>query len=385
MIITQYLLKNIAAATVSVSLALTSVIWLNLLLGRLPLFVNSGASFKMLLQLVLLSTPQFLEVMLPLALVIAILFIYSKMAADKEITAMQSSGISHYALAKPALTVAAVMTALLLYFTTYLTPSCFFQMHALRQAIAKDYSIFLLREGVFNSFGTNMTIYVRSRKDNGEFEGLMIYDARDTKLGTVTVMAKRGQVKVNGEIPYITLYDGVREQQDSRTGAISKLHFEQYTLEISMPEERAPKGVRTADERTLRELIDYSNEALPRTRNYHDVFFAEANNRIVAPFNAIGFAIVAASLVLLRQPGRLGHQRSIIAAALIIGMLESIDIFLVNAAKTNLRLLPLLYIFTFLPIAVGAFFLHARGEHFLAVFRSWLKGQMSHEHVAAPS
>ena len=370
MIITRYLLKNLLLATVFVAAALTAIIWLNLLLDRLSLFINSDASAGMLVRLVLLSTPQFAEVMLPLALVAAVLFVYSRMAADNEIVVMRASGVSHSRLARPALVLGAVMAAALACFTTYLTPTCFYRMHVLRQELAREYSAFLLREGVFNSFGDGLTIYVRSRKPGGEVDGLLIYDTREDKSRPVTVIAKRGIVRMDGEAPAIILYDGVREQGEPATGAVSRLHFEQYAFEVVMPAEKTLRAPRTADEMTLAQLFQPPAGGARQTRGEHDAFLAEAHRRIVIPFNAIGFALVAAAVVLLGRPGRLGYHRNVTAAALVIGALEALDLSLVSATRTHLQLVPVLYAAVLLPIALAGLALHGSGEQLLATAKA---------------
>jgi lipopolysaccharide export system permease protein len=367
MLITRYISKNLGIATAFVGVSLTAAIWLNLLLGRLGLYISSAAPFSSLLKLVLLSTPQFIEVMLPLALVIAILFTYNRLAADSELAVMRSSGMSQMSLARPAFAFGVAAAFASLWLSAWVTPASFYEMHALRQTLARDYSAALLREGVFNSFGDALTIYIRSRNAAGEIGGLLIYDRREDKKRPVTVTAKRGLVRMNGDAPSILLYDGVREQASGAGDSIDRLKFAQYAFDVSPPPGPS-RPAPTMDESTLGQLLD--------ARSVDDgARIAEINRRLVVPFSAIGFALVAAAMILLARPGRTGHHHSVIAAAVVVSALEAADLSLAHAVRSHPGLLPVLYLAVLLPALAAGFSLHWKGEKLLSDLRRALQAR----------
>src|SRR5262245_33901695 len=99
MLMTRYLMKNLLSATLFVALTLTAVIWLTQSLKLLELVANSDAPPLLFLKLVALSLPKFLEIILPLSLVTAILFVYNKMIMDNELIVLRSCGFDQYAMA----------------------------------------------------------------------------------------------------------------------------------------------------------------------------------------------------------------------------------------------------------------------------------------------
>lgn len=371
MLVTRYLFKNLLNATIFIALTLTLVIWLTQSLKLLELIANSDAPPGMFLHLVALTLPKFLEIILPLSLVIAVIFTYNKLIMDNEIIVMRACGVDQYALARPAITLAVAISLLLIIISSWISPLCVSQVQQLRELIRTQYSAFLLREGVFNTFGNDLTIYMRTREENGDMTGLMIYDARDKNKQPVTITAKRGRIEMNEGLPNIVVFDGMRQQIDADSGALSKLYFSRYTIEIKGLEGVAQEHWKAPDERTLTELLnpDMSNK---RDRASLGAFVAETHNRIVTPWNALNFTMIALAVILLGPFNRRGqHIKNIFAAALII-VVQVLSLAFVNISKKYTGAVPLLYINTFLPVLLALYFLHLRGEQtIMALLRRW--------------
>jgi lipopolysaccharide export system permease protein len=381
MVMTRYLIRSLFFALSFVALTITSVLWLTQSLHVLELIANSDAPFSVFIKLTALSLPKSLEIVLPLSLVIAILFVYNKLIMDNELIVMRACGIGPARLAGPALALAALTTAVLLSLTTYVSPTCWKQMHALRQDISTKYTAFLLRAGVFNTVGNGLTIYVRTRDDQGNLTGLMIYDTREQAKPPVTVTAKRGRFFVEPPrdgfadgVPGIVLYDGLRQQPDAGNGALTRLYFSEYTIEITGLVESPEARWLNSDERTLPELFR-PDKADQRARQNRGILLAEANNRLITPFNALGFTLVALIPMLLGGFNRRGNSIKIMAVALAILLCEAANVSLVSQTKKDLAVLPALYAATFLPVLLGLALLHPAGEKRLALalraLKSW--------------
>ena len=74
------------------------------------------------LQLLLLNTPRFLVLSLPMATLFATLLAYSKLSANSELTALRSLGVSTVRLVVPAIVLSALLTALTLLFNDVIVP-----------------------------------------------------------------------------------------------------------------------------------------------------------------------------------------------------------------------------------------------------------------------
>jgi lipopolysaccharide export system permease protein len=384
MLMTRYLMKNLITATVFIALTLTMVVWLTQSLKLLELVASSDAPPLLFIKMVLLTLPRFLEIILPVALVTAILFVYNRLIMDNELIVLRSCGFDQYALARPALLLAGAMAIILMAMTTYFSPVSYTGMLALKQEIKAKYSSFLLREGVFNTFGKDLTVYLQRRQANGDLTGLMIHDTRDKTKPPVTITAKRGQIVMDSGIPNIIVYDGMRQQMDEASGVVTKLYFARYTIEIKGFENDSPNRWRKPEERTLVQLFhpDLSDKRDVANRA---VFMAEASNRILSPLNALGFALVALSAILLGPFNRRGQARKVMIGAVTIVLLQAFDLALLNATKKHPDAVIALYAATLLPIGFGAYALHFKGEQkLMALLRRWNAFRQRKWEAAAP-
>lgn len=364
MLMTRHLLKNLFTVTAFIAFSLAMVIWLTQSLKLLDLIANSDAPAGLFIKLIALTLPRFLEIIIPLALVASILFVYNKMIMENELIVLRSCGFDQLALARPALILAGFATLLILLLSTYVSPRGYAATQVLQQNVKTQYSTFLLREGVFNTFSNSLTVYLRARAKDGDLMGVTIHDTRDKTKPPVTITAKRGRIVMEGETPSIVVYDGMRQQMDENSDVTTKLFFSRYTIQIKGLESGARERWREANERTLVELMnpDMTNR---RDRNNRDVFRAEVHHRLVTPFNAIGFSLVALATILLGPFNRRGQSKKIMAGAVIIVCLQALDLVVVNRAREDLAFVPALYVMTFLPAGLCFFLLHARGEEWL--------------------
>src|SRR5690606_9851976 len=116
-----------------------------------------------------------------------------------------------------------------------------------------QYSSMLLREGVFNSVGKNLTVYIHDRESSGELSGLMIHDTRDAD-NPVTILARRGVILSGDTGQQVLVYEGTRQDINPRTGALNNLQFQRYTIDLP-DSDPVRQRVREPDERTLIELM----------------------------------------------------------------------------------------------------------------------------------
>lgn len=234
MLVGRYIFKNLLLATGFIAVTLAAVIFLTQSLRFLELVINSGASSSAFWMLTMMALPRFFEIILPIALMAGIIFVYNRMTADSEMVVMKSVGLSPWQQAKPALVLAALTTILLLLMTTYIAPKSLSNMQQLRQVIKAQYSVLLFREGVFNAVMPGLTVFVRARGDNGELLGLMIHDTRDPEQGPVTILAQRGNLVASQTGQQVLVYEGIRQSLNKKNGNLNRLNFDRYM--IDMPE-----------------------------------------------------------------------------------------------------------------------------------------------------
>ena len=118
----RYIFKNLLIATCFIAVTLAAVIFLTQSLRFLELVIESGASSGSFWVLTFLALPRFFEIILPLSLMAAILFLYSRMTSDSELVVVRSMGYAPMSLARPAVILALIVTLLLFTITLWVAP-----------------------------------------------------------------------------------------------------------------------------------------------------------------------------------------------------------------------------------------------------------------------
>ena len=361
MVFNRYLFRSLAIATVFIAVTLAMVIFLTQSLRFLELVVESGASGTAFLLLTLLALPRFFEIILPIALMAAVLFVYHRLIIDSELVVMRSTGASPQMLARPAMVLSGIVMVVLLVMTSWLGPVTLSNMQYLRQVIKAQYSTLLFREGVFNPVGNGLTVFVRDRNAAGELQGLMIYDARPENKTPVTVMAKRGVLVATDSGQQVIVYDGSRQSFDEDKATLARLDFARYTIDL--PDGNGPvrQRWREPDERTLWELFNLDPNNASDQNNRRD-FMVEAHRRIISPFLAPSFAAIALVSLLLGPLDRRGMGKRITAAIITVVLIESLYLAAFNLARNADIGLVLMYVLVLVPLFLGLYFLHPRSE-----------------------
>lgn len=361
MVFDRYLFRILAIATVFIAVTLACVIFLTQSLRFLELVIDSGASGSAFLLLTLLALPRFFEIILPIALMAAIVFIYNRMTIDSELVVMRAMGTSPQALARPALALAGVVTMVLFVMTAWLGPVTLSNMQQLRQVIKAQYSTLLFREGVFNQVGKGLTVFVRDRNADGELNGLMIYDSRPENETPVTIMAKRGVLVATDDGQQVVVYDGSRQAYDPGTGNLTRLDFTRYTIDLPDGSSPVRQRWREPDERTLFELFT------PDPKNEQDLanrreFMLEAHRRIVSPLLAPAFAVIALVSLLLGPIDRRGMGIRIAGAIAAVVVLEGLYLSAFNLSENHGFGIVLMYLLVFGPLLLGLYLLSPLSE-----------------------
>ena len=359
----RYLFKNLFFATVFVALTLTMVILLTQSLRFLELVMDSGASSLMFWMLTFLALPRFFEIIVPIALMAATVFVYNKMTIDSELVVMRTVGVSPMILARPAFYMALLTTVFLLVMTTWVAPVSMANMQKMKYAVKAQYSSLLFREGVFNSIVPGLMVFVREREQNGELKGLMIHDSRDKKSPPVTVTAKRGVVVINDEAQQVIVFDGSRQDFNKETNVLNRLDFQRYTIDL--PEETSPINTRwiEPDERTFWALLHPDLEDIRDVQGQRD-FMVEAHRRIISPLLAPAFTILALACLLLGPVDRRGQGKRVALAISSVVLMQGLYLIAFNMSRHSNLGLVIMYTLVFVPLGGGLFMLTSYSEGF---------------------
>jgi lipopolysaccharide export system permease protein len=350
--LTRYVLRQTLLLTLAFTLVFTAAVWLVQSLRLIDLIVNRGLSLAIFLKLAMLILPRFVEIVLPIAIFLAVLFSYNRLISESELIVMRASGLSQMTLARPALLLAGAGVLALLALSTYLLPAAFREFKDLQFEIRGRFASALIQEGVFNTISDRFSVYIRTRDRRGELGGILIHDMRDPKK-PVTLLAERGALVDGPDGPRVLMMNGSRQQYELETGKLAVLSFDRYTVELVGNKDTAGARTREAEELYFHELLDAGAASN---------LVAEMHLRLVTPFDAIVFALIPLACLLPGDFNRRGQSRRILAATVLAILFEVIDLGTKNLASHNLAALPLLYFETFLPIGIATWLLLRDGR-----------------------
>jgi lipopolysaccharide export system permease protein len=150
-IISRYVLREHVGPFIFALTALTSLMILNFISRQFGELVGKGLPASVIGEFFALSIPFTVALTLPMSVLVAVLYAFSRLAAENEVTALKASGVSPWTLVTPALAWGAVMSILLLAFNDQVLPRANFRLKTLQDDIAQAKPTFLLKPNVINA------------------------------------------------------------------------------------------------------------------------------------------------------------------------------------------------------------------------------------------
>jgi lipopolysaccharide export system permease protein len=191
--------------------ALTFAMLVNQVAKQFGSFVGKGLPWTVIFQVFALSVPFIVAMTLPMAVLVAVLYAFSHLAADNEITAMKASGISVGRLLVPVVGGATLMAALALFWNDQVLPRSNHRLRTLLVDIQRKKPTFQLKEQVINEVVTGQFFLRAARIDPIEntLSDVTIYDLEDPeRRRIITADSGRMAYTPGGTDLYLTLRDG---------------------------------------------------------------------------------------------------------------------------------------------------------------------------------
>jgi lipopolysaccharide export system permease protein len=207
----RYLLRQLAAPFVFALAAQTSLMLLSQIAKKFGALVGKGLPWTVIGEVFALSLPFIIAMTLPMAVLVAVLYTFSHLAADNEITAMRASGISAYQVLKPVLIWGAFMAAFNFAFVDQVLPRSNARLRALLIDIGRKKPTFELREQVINEVPPSQYFLRASRIDaaTGKLRGVTIYDVGGEASRRIIYADSGSMAYAEGQTDLsLRLYDG---------------------------------------------------------------------------------------------------------------------------------------------------------------------------------
>lgn len=348
--INVYIIRQLIAPLVFITFAMTGVIWLSQSLQFVDKLIN-GLPVTTFIYLSILLLPGILKFTLLLGLFFGTLFAFNKLYTESELVVMWASGLSKWALTKPALYLALSVTIILYILGFYLAPYGLRTVKELRVEWRDSLASVVLREGVFNSLASGVTVYIREKSSSGELLGILVHDERKPEK-PVTYMAEQGAFIKTSEGPRFYMKNGNLQEVEKDQAKLSILYFDDYALDVSQFEKESGVIELKPSARYFSELVwPEENEY---TKRKAQALISELHQRIVLPLYAIAFVYIAMAGVMSGEFTRRGRVQKLIVSGASGIFLIITAMALFSLADNNVWFVPVLYILPIVSAGIAA-------------------------------
>ena len=227
--ISAYLFRQALGPLLAILGALAAVAILTQGLNQLDIIITNREAGFAFVWVTLLSLPQLISLILPLALFFAVLYALNRMHSESEIITMYGAGMSRGRIARPILQLALLAALGHLAINTLIQPAALGARRDVYYALRTDIASSLVREGSFTFPSPDLTLYARERGGGGEMHDMMINDARPQF--PVTYTARTGAIVMIDGAPAIVMRDG-QVQRQVADGTVDVLDFDRYVLQL---------------------------------------------------------------------------------------------------------------------------------------------------------
>lgn len=178
-LLTRYVIREHAGPLVFALSALTSLLMLQYVARQLANLAGKGLPWAAIGKFFVLSLPFTIAMTLPMAVLVATLYAFGRMAAEHEITAFKASGVRVRTLMAPVLLCALGLSLFMVWFNDQLLPRTNHELRILNGDIARTKPTLALKEQVMNPITDQFFIRVaRVDARTNTMYDVIIYDLR---------------------------------------------------------------------------------------------------------------------------------------------------------------------------------------------------------------
>ena len=236
-ILSKYVLREHVGPFTFALTALTSLMLLNFISRQFGELVGKGLGWAVIAEFFALSIPFTVALTVPMSVLVAVLYAFSRLAAENEVTALRASGVSPWRLVGPALGGGVVASLALLAFNDQVLPRANHSLKTLQDDISQTKPTFLLKEQVINPISEGK-FYLKAEKiERGgqQMRRVVIYDMADPNRRR-TIYADSGRISLaaNRTDLNLDLYHGeMQELSAAQPGQLNRLFYTHDRIRIA--------------------------------------------------------------------------------------------------------------------------------------------------------
>ena len=347
----RYILSQLMVMFGFFALVLVSVYWVNNTVKVFDRLISDGHSAAVVLEFTLLSLPNVVRSVLPIAAFGAAVYVTNRLSSESELTVMQATGFSPWRLAWPV-TVFGVITATMMSIMTHtLVPVSLQQLRDRETDIAKDLYARLLRPGTFLHPAKGITLYIRDISDDGRLSDIFVSDRRNPDVSNIYT-AKTAYLMRDTRGTKLVMVNGLVQVLSTKDQLLSTTSFEDLSYDISALIKTRTDKNRNIKQIPTGELLRWSGQIAEQNGVSLGRVLQEAHGRFQQPLLCLVAALIGFSTLLTAGFSRFGIGRQIVFAIALLVLIKLTESVMIDPVRANPNLWPLIYA----PTLVGCLF-----------------------------
>jgi len=228
MILNRYVFRLWFFPFIGGLLIVMSVLLIGRALKLLDVIADSGSALGMLAELLIVVSPYFLILTVPMAFLLAAQRVVSGLQQSSELDALRASGVSYLRAFRVLFAVAVLLWLMLTYLAMELLPQGQLQFNNLLIRIYEVKGAPKFSPERFNQLDESFTLYFQGEDADGWMQGVIL---EDNRLGeAVYYVTRKAQIKKYADWWQIQLVDGSRFEGEGEGQRI--LVFEEYSVQL---------------------------------------------------------------------------------------------------------------------------------------------------------
>lgn len=291
-----YILRNTLVPLIATLGISALLLLLEKMLSLFDFVINQGGPIDVVWQMLGNLMPQYLTLVIPLAMFLGVLLAIRKFALSSELDAFLSCGLSLHRLLVPSILIAIALLVVNVMVVGFVQPYSKYAYEELIFDVRSGALGAAIKSNEFTNLGEGLTLRIEESQNSGR-ELLDIFAQKEDADGHIfSVSAKKGSFFASPDQKYIILrlFDGTLIDFDASQNRPRILNFDMHDLPLEVPmfEQFRNRGD-DAEEMTYAELWQDRNSGNPSVIAMLHTRAARALSILIVPFLAVPLGLVA--------------------------------------------------------------------------------------------
>src|SRR5205807_637871 len=302
--------------------SVTALMWITQALRDIDLMTNQGQSIFVFVGITSLLIPLLVQIIAPIAVMIAVAYVLNKLGNDSELIVMNAAGMPPWVLFRPFLAVGIVVSLLVAAISIYVSPWGLRELRRWATEVRADLVSNVVQPGRFSKLEANLTLHIRERRPNGQLQGIFIDDQRNPKE-RASILAENGDIVKNERGLFLVLQNGTVQRHETGQRDPTIVLFNSYGFDLSGFASGSQVLKYSVRERYLWELYDPS---LTDTlfADQPDQIRAEFHDRVTAPLYPLAFVVMTYAYLGAPRTTRQSRSMSLMGAIGVVSALRGL-------------------------------------------------------------